>query len=400
MTMEPGSDYDWVIDERTTWPPRERWRLPMGPTELEIMRSCALRICFIESARRGVQRGEYEPRTGYAARVGTAFHKTMESLMERLPDGTSEAEWAEDARERFLEEIRKQEEEKGRRPREKWLPKDEGRVARATEAAMLEAQQLARALGYHRVTMGVGEEAIEIVEDVFEEEERPGGIETEVRVRSRDGYLRGAIDKVEYTTEGTRIIDYKSAVRDDVPGRYERQMQVYALLWREVRGEWPVEAELVYPFTGMRKRVAIEPETCEQVGREYVEMVKRVEGLEEAAQLATPGEVCQVCEFRPWCKPFWAWQRSVQGQVEAIEQAYWGFEGEIASVEEINSYWKVVVKWRNSTVKIVAPVERFPQLKGPAEGMRVRALEMRLQGQMAAPRAVVSDWSELFLVRE
>jgi hypothetical protein len=40
-----------------------------------------------------------------------------------------------------------------------------------------------------------------------------------------------------------------------------------------------------------------------------------------------------------------------------------------------------MVKWRDAEVRIVAPQERFPQLKRAHPGMCIRALDMRLQGQ-------------------
>lgn len=65
-----------------------------------------------------------------------------------------------------------------------------------------------------------------------------------------------------------RLIDYKSALRADLPERYERQLQLYALLWHETFGEWPAEAYIVYPFTGATHKVAVDPAICLQVGHE------------------------------------------------------------------------------------------------------------------------------------
>jgi hypothetical protein len=198
---------------------------------------------------------------------------------------------------------------------------------------------------------------------------------------------------------GVRLLDYKSALRDDLPERYERQLQLYALLWQETRGEWPVEAVVIYPFTNTSYNVSIDPIVCQQVEGEARSIIARLQKALAAEQLATPGDVCQVCEFRPWCKPFWHWLASERSHLKALEQAIFGFEGEIINIEIIDYYWKLQVRWRNCLVRIVAPVERFPQLKNALVGMHLRALDIRLRGQPYQPQATVSDLSEIFLLQ-
>src|SRR5947199_8384243 len=95
--------FEWTIDEQTTWPPAIRPRPPFGPTTLEVIRSCPLRVCFEASPG-------YPRRSGFAARVGTAFHSTLEALSASPPEGAHD-QVAEVARSLFLEYLAKQEAE-------------------------------------------------------------------------------------------------------------------------------------------------------------------------------------------------------------------------------------------------------------------------------------------------
>jgi len=227
-----------------------------------------------------------------------------------------------------------------------------------------------------------------------------GSIMVEVPVQSQDGLLAGRVDYAERLPTGIRLLDYKSALRDDLPERYERQLQLYALLWYETFGEWPEEAAVIYPFTGAMHRVSVDPETCRRVADEARMLINQLQEGLPAEQLATPGEVCTVCEFRPWCRPFWMWQAKHPNLSIALQQAVLGFEGEIITLELKDYYWKVLVRWRDVEVRIVAPQERFPQLKMACPGMHIRALDMRLQGQRYRPQAIVTERSELFLLQD
>ena len=393
---EATNGFNWSIDEDATWPPRGRPLPPFGPTILEVMRSCPLRSCFEASTG-------YERRTGYAARVGTALHRTLQSLAEHPPIGASDAEKVEEARRRFLRELQIQEEERAKRPRERGLPRDEVRVSLAAERVMAEALRIIRmgsitftgtATGatraMHALNKQDNESNVEAEQMLF--------VEVEVAVKSSDGLLYGRIDQAEHRPEGTHLVDYKSALRTDLPERYERQLQLYALLWHETRGEWPKGGEVIYLLSGTNYPVSVEPEICQRVGSESRVLISRLQKVSAAEQLATPGDVCSVCEFRPWCKPFWLWQTSETSHLVALRQAVLGFEGEIVSIEARDFHWKLLLNWRDSTVRIVAPVERFPQLRSARVGMHVRALEMRLHGQRSQPQAIVTEASELYLL--
>ena len=388
------TSFSWLIDESKTWPPFGRPKAPFGPTDLEVLRSCPLRRCFEVS-------GRYERRIGFAARVGTAFHRTLESLFQSPLHASSLAEVAEEAKRRFAQELQKQEDEKAKRPREQRLPKDEARIQRAIEALIVEAQRRVREVGKESHDSGlVSPELLNLEDQEFLDHSAEGQVEAEVLVTSEDGLLHGRIDYVEHLPSGIRLLDYKSALRTDLPERYERQLQLYALLWHETRGEWPHEAVVVYPFTGLTHRVSVDPMTCVRVGDESRRLIASIQTVRPTERLATPGDVCKVCEFRPWCRPFWQWQAQETALTAALERTFLGFEGVIASIEVVNEHWRLSIRWRDCTVRVTAPVERFPQLYQAHIGMRIRALEMRLRGLRYQPQALVTEMSELFLIKQ
>lgn len=188
------------------------------------------------------------------------------------------------------------------------------------------------------------------------------------------------------TLERLRLI-----VRDHLKG--------VTFMWRDTRGEWPVEAILVYPFKASTHTVSVSPDLCTRVAAESVALVTKVQTQASVQQLGTPGEVCTVCDFRPWCQPFWQWQSAEASLTTALTNAYNGFEGNITSLEVLNHYWRFVVSWRNLPVRLLVPQERLPQLRQAQVGTRVRVLGTRLHGNRFQPQAKFDEQSELFLVK-
>ena len=393
--MNEQNPFNWIVDEHRLWPPPNRPKTPFGPTDLEVLRSCPLRRCFEVSPG-------YERRTGFAARIGIAFHRTLEALTETSSQFQSLSAVAEEAQRKFLQELQKQEEEKAKHPREQRLPKDEIRINRAQESLITEAQRMIwmdKEVFHHKDV----KHTQQLDQPLWENKEWAkidiGEIaETEVPVKSQDNLFRGRIDYVEHLPTGVRLLDYKSALRTDLPERYERQLQFYAFLWHETRGEWPVEAIVVYPFTGTVHQVSVKSADCERIVSESRTLIASLQKEHSVDRLAMPGDVCKVCEFRPWCRPFWQWQASEKSHMIALEKAFLGFEGKIISIEKVNQHWRLTIEWRDSTIQIVAPVDRFPQLHLAHAGMYIRALEMRLRGLRYQPQAIVTEMSEIFLL--
>jgi hypothetical protein len=385
--MSESVPFDWTVTERTSWPPPKRPRPPFGVTAVEVLRSCALRACFEASPG-------YERRMGFAARVGTAFHQALERLSTNPLRG-SPATVGAGARDLFLGALAEQERQAATRPRQQGLPREETRVERALEAVVIEAQRLARIAG--EAPFEPASPAPSAVADLADAE-HPVVAQVEVPVRSRDGLFQGRIDRVERETCGVRLVDYKSALRPDLPERYERQLQLYATMWHDTAGEWPAEGLVVYPLTAVQHRVSVEPAMCEQVATESAQLVGRVLSARATEALATPGDVCKVCEFRPWCRPFWDWQAREEHPSVALQQAAVGFEGQVIERQQLDRHWRLRVAWRDATVTLLAEAERFPQLERAEVGTLIRALEWRLQGLRHQPQATATATSEIFLM--
>lgn len=390
---EPIATFDWIIDERKSWPPRTRPSAPYGSSLLEVMRECPLRACFERSTG-------YERRMGFAARIGTAFHQTLQYLNEHPAIGKPVAQIMEHAREHFYFELDKQISEQAKRPRERSLLRDETRIERALDAVITEALRISEdgtfAQGGWHTERGDARTNSQVnTHDAIE----AGSAQIEVLVESKDQIFHGRVDRAERTPEGAILFDYKSALRDDLPERYERQLQLYAWLWHETFELWPIDAHVIYPFKGTTYTVAIDQETCLRVVAEYRQVINDMKHELMAERLAKPGAVCQVCEFRPWCQAFWKWQSTEIKLKPALERARYGFEGEVIEKKDVDHHWMIRVLWRHMKIKLVAPQERFPQLHDAKVGTHIRVLDMELGGQMIEPQARVTPASEVFILR-
>jgi len=385
--IQTMNSFTYILQGNTT-NPNQRPQAPFSPTTIEVMRSCPLRVCFEASPG-------YERRIGFAARVGTAFHRVMQSFNESALPITSPDAALEEARLRFQRELQKQIAEAASHPREVGLPHDQSRVDRASEAILVEARR-----SYDSGVVGsprLAPKAANHQQAVSLDNNLPL-IEVEVSVTSQDGLLHGRIDRVEHRPDGIWLSDYKSALRDDLPERYERQLQMYAYLWHQTRNEWPSGAQVIYPLVGTIHEVSLDQEKCLNIATEALQLIQHLGEEHKIERLATPGDVCQVCDYRPWCRPFWQWQAKENNTSQALAGAEWGFEGTIARINLNNHHWQLQICWRTAQVQLVAPEERFPHLAKANVGMGVRVLDTPLRGLRHQPQAIVSPRSEIFLI--
>lgn len=392
-----NNKFDYIIDTSSSWQPKQQPIPPIGSTMVEIIRSCPLRACFESSPG-------YERRTSVSGRIGTALHATIQYLSETMFETTSSEEIAAETSKRFAKELYLQKGKSDERPREQSLIWDNTRIERATEAAIAEALRMLESgakpsLPKSKTIQALDDGKIEIGKNTYSVFSKGETIAVEISVRSADGLFKGRIDRAEHTKNGIRLIDYKSALREDLPERYERQLQLYSFMWNDTFGEWPIEAQVYYPLRGSFFSVNISPSICQSVASESVEMVEKLVKGDQPASLATPGDVCKVCEFRPWCRPFWNYQTKESKHMRALEKAVLGFEGIIDSIKLDKHYWRITIKWRNATVKIVAPQERFPHLINGQTGQIVRVLDASLRGQLYEPSAHVTEYTEIFLLK-
>ena len=174
---------------------------------------------------------------------------------------------------------------------------------------------------------------------------RPGGVEPgagglppEARLTSADGTVSGRIDVALWTPDGAVIRDYKTGdVLDDTEGGgrdtkagYQLQLKLYAALYADARKAWPVGLELVtlagettpVPFT-QAECVALFDEARSQA----VDLWRRVgevrAGRVAIKTLATPGEACQWCQYRPVCPVYRPWSES-QPPIDLWARDVWG----------------------------------------------------------------------------
>ena len=367
----------WTV-EGTSWPPIRRPEPPYGVIQVEVMRSCPLRACYEASPG-------YQRRVGFAARVGIAFHRALERLLGQPALGTNTDMLTAHAERLFHEELQRQRNLAASNPREAATLLD--RSVQEREARALESLSII----IHRL----------LHEGAF----TPSGqgrrldMGAEVEVQSRDGILKGRIDTFRRDKDGGLcIVDYKAALRPDLPQRYERQMQLYAWMWHEAFGEWPSRAEVHYPFTGDRFPIEVDPETCTEVAREALTLIDKVRNY-PVADLASPGDVCKVCDFRPWCVPFWRWQAEEKSLPAAMNRAWMGLEGQVTKCHREGGDYILVLRWRNNLrVKAVLDGQRFPHLSNVTDGLCVRLLEFRLVGAPPELRAIPTETAEIFLV--
>jgi CRISPR/Cas system-associated exonuclease Cas4 (RecB family) len=354
-----------------------------------------LRSCFDTSPN-------YERRLGSAARIGTALHRTLQSLNQKPIEAETTEQLAAETRRRFQAELHEQQTQSASRPREQSLLWDNDRTNHALEAVIAEAIRT-QPLGIKNIFSSRSKTKTQKREpqendSKFSNSSNVTPIEVEVAVRSKNSVLQGRIDRVEKTANGTRLVDYKSAFRDDLPERYARQLQLYAFLWYETRNEWPIEAFVFYPLRGSFHIVSVEESICRQVAAESIDLVENVARKVRPTELASPGEVCKVCEFRAWCRPFWASQSGEEKQLRAIDKASVGFEGQVKTIKIENHYWHVTIDWHNAQVKLISPQERFPHLVTVNPGHHLRILDTSLKGQLFQPIAYVTNQSEIFIV--
>lgn len=368
--------FAWRVAPERDWPPPGRPHRPFGPTSIEIIRSCPARAAF------GASRA-YERRLGFSARVGLAMHAALESLVSDPIGSPDPAQVALQARTRFDAMLSQQLALAQHRVRERFLEHDAYRVESAAEGVVAEALRVQRLASF-------GDQAPNWAEG------RAVDVEVEVIVRSTDGLLEGVVDRAERDERGVRLIDYKSTTRDELPDRYRRQVQLYAYLWHETRGEWPVSGRVIYSALGKSHVVDVDPEECLSVASEAHELLTSL-AEQDSVPAATPGDVCSVCEYRPWCTPFWEWV-SGTGSGERLERAAFGVEATVTAFQTDDGTVRIAMLWSGLPVSIALGSARFPHASGLAAGDRVRLLDLRLRGLRSRPTIFATPSTELFLV--
>jgi len=318
----------------------------------------------------------------YAARIGTAFHNTVEDL-NRKPQALANAEAAARARELFSKYLDEETKKADRQPRERFLPRDNDRINRAMEAAIREAQRIASVPRGEHMTPSPGGKA---------------AAESEITVSTSDSLLRGRVDRVERGSHGMRLVDYKSALTPEVSEKYETQLLLYSYMWHDTFGEWPNEAYVVFPLLGISREIAVSAERCTAATDNARTLAEYVTRDCAPSALAQVGESCRICDFRPWCRPFWIAQSRDLRSDSVLQTAYWGFEAGIQGIQHTADKFVLELGWGERRPLLSCEDQRFAHLHLARPGWTVRALEWHLQGLRLAPRAAATSTSEIFLI--
>lgn len=120
--------------------------------------------------------------------------------------------------------------------------------------------------------------------------------------------LRGIIDRIERDAQGGLVIsDYKTgkAPRDiDVEGKM-MQLQMYAYMLREMRGELPATLQLLYIKDGIRHTRAPTEQSMRFVYTRTNALFNAIERSCSTAVFPTKKSgLCNFCNFKSWCPEF------------------------------------------------------------------------------------------------
>lgn len=156
------------------------------------------------------------------------------------------------------------------------------------------------------------DDAMSLVRNYFSMEDpreiQPEGVELRIEAQMGDFTLRGIIDRLERTADGSLVItDYKTgrSPRDSQTKERMTQMMLYAWLCREHFGESPTSLRLMYVRDG--RTIVAEPNE-QQISFQQ----KRTQAIFKAiTSSCTSGRfapqksaLCNFCAYKRWCPEF------------------------------------------------------------------------------------------------
>jgi hypothetical protein len=165
-----------------------------------------------------------------------------------------------------------------------------------------------------------------------------GGLPPEGSLTSSDGKVSGRIDVTIWTPEGVVIRDYKTGnVFEDMDGggeqikvAYQFQLKLYAALHAEARNVWPIRLELM-TVAGEIVEIHFTENECKELMQKAKQdaedlwtLVADVNaGRMSIDNLASPGDACTWCRYRPVCPAYRPWAES-HGSDEPRRRDAWG----------------------------------------------------------------------------
>jgi len=223
----------------------------------------------------------------------------------------------------------------------------------------------------------------------------------ELSIRSKDGSLCGTIDHADRRPEGWRIIDYKTTVDPNAEHVAEHSVQIrlYAYLWKDWTGEWPTTGTIVYLVGGNAHSVSVSPDECTAVAEE----IKRYANFSQdqpPESLANVGTACKMCEFRPWCEPFWTHRAHPEPLGDESPAPSSGIEGYVTEHRQVGDSCLAELSTGSSSVELRYASSRFPHLSRLTTGQRLRILDVRIRGSASRFACIVTDRTEIYRVED
>ncbi len=133
---------------------------------------------------------------------------------------------------------------------------------------------------------------------------KPAAVEQEFGFELGPTRVRGRLDRVDRTPEGSVIVDYKSSdvteqKKADQRTRESLQLKIYALAWKTMTGRLPVAVELRFLESGLTGRYRpVETDLVD--AREAIEAAAR--GIRQRRFDPTPGyQTCRYCPYNQIC---------------------------------------------------------------------------------------------------
>ena len=211
----------------------------------------------------------------------------------------------------------------------------------------------------------------------------------EIPVRSSDNLVRGRIDSVVPSAQGPVVQDYKSGsvletagvnagqVRDDYTG----QLKVYAALYAEEYGTWPISLKILHSSGEVLEIAYSKAECLELLAEARTALQKLNETIRAQPKssllsiLATPEPSnCSYCEFRPACAPY-------QVARHQLADDQWPLDviGKLAGISQLGNgklMLSIVTDAGPINVPGLSSTERHPQLSELKKGDYIGAFAL------------------------
>lgn len=139
-------------------------------------------------------------------------------------------------------------------------------------------------------------------------------IGAEIWLESADGLIGGYVDRIVPIGQGVEIQDYKTGTvleqeTGDVKDAYESQLHLYAGLYYETTGDWPLKLT-ISSFGGRNYDIPVNTDRAFQLMNdaraELVELNGYIRSGYPLEGIARPSaNACFFCGYRPACNPYW-----------------------------------------------------------------------------------------------